>query len=377
MEATFPLRRRTGSALVATPRRQAVMYRVPLRIQACVPGRAILPLVLLCLCCGCSSVARIGDPHPTASSEQALSRDAGQTDGSGKDEPADGTGAGAEVLASPSKSDHKACRETAAQPKGRPAADVQGASAKQPSSEALARALQSPRAADRIAALESVSGDAADAALETLVGGALTDADLGVRLAAVAALGRINTPTSRQELRRLAEAEGEAFRAAAAKALILGGDKEAVRRAAGDRSPYVRLQVARLLAELQPSDAPDDEVWAAAWRLLQDSGGDVQLEVIRSVSCWPRRQAAPLLMEGLASQVYAVRKSAHARLSEYWPPARDFPWQARPAENAALLEALREEFARAHPPGGRSDTARSGTIPLGPLPGAVSHEEQP
>lgn len=377
MEATFSLMRRTGSALVATPGCRAVLPRMPLSFEACVPGRAMLPLVLLCLCYGCSSVAWLGEPRPMASPGQAPSRDARQTDGPGKDEHSGATGASDEAHATPPQSDGKDRGKAATQAKGGPATDVQGSPAKQPSSEELARALQSPRSADRIAALESVSGDAADAGLETLVGGALTDADLGVRLAAVAALGRINTPTSRQELRRLAEAEGDAFRAAAAKALILGGDKEAVRRAASDRSPYVRLQVARLLAELRPSDAPDDEVSAAAWRLLQDSGGDVQLEVIRSVSRWPWRQAAPLLLEGLASQVYAVRKSAHERLSEHWPPARDFPWQSGPAENAERLEALREEFARAHPPDVQADPARSHAVPFGPVPGAVSPEEQP
>jgi len=377
MEARYPLIPRICPALLAKQRLRAVMQWSRPDIEAFVPGRAIVPLLLLCLFCGCSSVAWLNEPRPVASSGQTPSQAVKSGSGVKRDEAAGPAGGTGEAPAVPSNSDHANPEETAAEARGGPAVDVQGPPANEPSSESLAIALQSPRSADRIEALERVPEGAADAGLETLVRGALKDADLGVRLAAVAALGRINTPISRQELRRLAEAEGEAFRAAAAKALIRAGDKEAVHRAASDRSPYVRLQAARLLAELQPSDAPDDEISAAAWRLLQDSGGDVQIEVIRSVSRWPWRQAAPLLLEGLGSQVYAVRKLAHERLSERWPPARDFPWQSGPAENAALLEALREEFARAHRPGGESDKARSDAIPFGPLPGTVSPEEQP
>lgn len=377
MEAMPFRNRRTRAALPLRRLVQGSLRRSP-RIRFLSPGWPLVTLATLCLVCGCSGVPRFGHLPQNPPSRQTVSQNAapsGNSESGAVAERAEAESQAAGLSADLGGGD----RETAAHSahsQNRPTAAETGNAVMEPAHEALASALRSPRAGERIAALEQIGGGA-DARLEAAVRGALADADLGVRLAAVAALGRIASPTARQELRRLAESDGEAFRAAAFEALMSMGDKQALRRAASDRSPYVRLRAARLLAEAQPSDAPDDEVMAAAWRLLQDGGGDVQSEVVRSIARWPWRHAAPLYLEGLASQVYAVRKAAYERLSERWPPARDFPWQVLPAESAALLEALREEFARSHPPGGGRETEHSDAIPVARLPSAVSPEEQP
>lgn len=374
MEAMLFRNRRTGAAS-PVKRHGRSGWRWSPSNQALLPGWPLVPLAIVCLLCGCSGVPRLVYPPQAASSHPAASQNAAPSGNSESDsvaERAEAKWQAAGLSADVGGGD----RETVARSQERPSVDVTPVSATEPSRAALTNALRSPRAAERIAALEQIEGNA-DAGLEAAVRGALADADLGVRLAAVAALGRIASPTARQELRRLAESDGEAFRAAAVTALVALGDKQALRRAASDRSPYVRLRAARLLAEVQPSDAPDDEVTAAAWRLLHDGGGDVQSEVVRSIARWPWRHAAPLYLEGLASQVYAVRKAAHERLSERWPPARDFPWQVAPAESAALLESLREEFARSHPPGDERETEHPDAMPVARLPSTASPEEQP
>lgn len=374
MEAMLFRNRRTGAASpVKRHGRSVCRWSPPNRVL--LPGWPLVPLATVCLLCGCSGVPRFGYPPQATSSHLAASQNAAPSRNSESDAIAERAEAESQAAAVPGDAGGRD-RETVARSQERPSVDGIPGSATEPSREALTNALRSPRAAERIAALEQIEGNA-DAGLETAVRGALTDADLGVRLAAVAALGRIASPTARQELRRLAESDGEAFRAAAVTALVAMGDKHALRRAASDRSPYVRLRAARLLAEVQPSDAPDDEVTAAAWRLLHDGGGDVQAEVMRSTARWPWRHAAPLYLEGLASQVYAVRKAAHERLSERWPPARDFPWQLAPAESAALLESVREEFARSFPPDGEHETEHPDAIPVARLPSATSPEEQP
>lgn len=374
MEAMLFRNRRTGAASpVKRHGRSGWRWSPPNRVL--LPGWPLVPLAIVCLLCGCSGVPRFGHLPQNPPSRQTVSQNAAPSGNSESDsvaERAEAESQAAGLSADAGGGD----RETVARSQERPSVDGIPASATEPSRAALTNALRSPRAAERIAALEQIEGNA-DAGLEAAVRGALADADLGVRLAAVAALGRIASPTARQELRRLAESDGEAFRAAAVTALVALGDKQALRRAASDRSPYVRLRAARLLAKVQPSDAPDDEVTAAAWRLLHDGGGDVQSEVVRSIARWPWRHAAPLYLEGLASQVYAVRKAAHERLSERWPPARDFPWQVAPAESAALLESLREEFARSHPPGDERETEHPDAMPVARLPSTASPEEQP
>ncbi|WP_460185317.1 HEAT repeat domain-containing protein [Thermopirellula anaerolimosa] len=376
MDAESPCNRRTVATSFARQLSWAVRRQVLPAKKGFVLRRSLLPLAVLCCVCGCSSLPSIGEPRQTASSNRPSPPESTQ-EVMPESDPRNGEGVG---TASKSKSGEVPPRlddggGTVDPAKERIVTDEKVARVEESSRESLAGALKSLRSADRIAALERIDG--ADPELEAAVRAALTDTDLAVRLAAVAALGRIHTPTARDELRRLAEAEGEAFRAAAAKALVMAGDMDALRRAASDRSPYVRLHAARLLAEVQPSDRPDDQVGAAAWRLLQDPGGDIQVEVIRSVSRWPWRQAAPLFLQGLASQVFAARKLSHERLSERWPPARDFPWQAAPAENAALLDALREEFAKAYPLGGDREATRVEAVPPDPVPRAASPERQP
>ncbi len=339
------------------------MVRGRIVLKRILPVAALLAIIS-CFC-GCTSVPEASKPGRAAPAEQP-SRDilkAEKAPATGdKDVPSRRETPPQRAKPDPSPPDPKEPTLTAGSAAGpAPAEQKRGTPPSEaPSFQQLAEGLASPQPAERVKALERVTSGDREGRIQAAVQAALRDQDLSARLAAVAALGRIGGASAQQELRRLAEAEGEVFRAAAASSLVRLGDKEALRRAASDRSPYVRRAAARLLAEVPPRESPDDPVWAAAWRLIRDSSGDVQVETLRAIAQWPGRQAAPLLFEGLGSHVYAARHLAHEQLSSQWPPAREFPWQADPAASAAEWEALREAFARSHPADGKrapSDTA--------------------
>jgi HEAT repeat protein len=208
----------------------------------------------------------------------------------------------------------------------------------------------------RIAALESLPPNV-PAATDHLIA-RLRDPDIAVRLVAIAAAGRSQLPAAQDELRKLAEARGEAVRAAAVAALAVAGDREFVRAAVADKAWQVRLEVARRLS-LWPNRAGQQ----LARQLLSDPAPAIRIATVQAIGAWPADLAAPLWLEALEPGPRAARadrREAARLLAERWPPAaalsaeallndRSTGHQAAIAKLGELRTRWRQEHPRAEP----------------------------
>lgn len=163
---------------------------------------------------------------------------------------------------------------------------------------------------------------------------ALRDYRIEVRLAAIAALGRLGGPRSREALQKL-EHEPEAIWAAAVTALAMLDARETVFAAADNPSWHVRKAAAGALARW-----PDTESAGLVRRLMTDPSLEVQKQLVAALADWPLPQAGPLLFDAMERGGYLSRKLAAAQLAERWPAAEEFSADAPPQRRAEVLASL-------------------------------------
>lgn len=208
----------------------------------------------------------------------------------------------------------------------------------------------SPRAADlrsdpdtrvRAAALDAMVARRHPHALEA-ARAALHDYRLEVRLAAIAALGRLGGAEARQALEKL-EHEPEAIWAAAIAALAALDARETVCANAGNSSWHVRKEVARALGRW-----PDDESSKIVRQLATDPSIEVQKELIAALADWPLPQAGPLLLNAMERAGYLPRKLAAAQLAERWPVAEEFSADAPDERRTETLAMLARRWGEEH-----------------------------
>ena len=197
----------------------------------------------------------------------------------------------------------------------------------------------------RAAALRTLAERRSPGAHEYLKRG-LNDADAEVRLAAVAALGALGTQEARDSLRAMKDHRSEFLRAAAVGALAALGGDESLIDAAVDKSWKVRQAVADTLAAL-PSDAASfkREARALANDLVRDANSQVQQHAIAAITDWPTEQAGPVLLVGMASGNFQVRRQAAKALAERWPAAASFPVDGGERQRSDSLAKLSRQFA--------------------------------
>jgi HEAT repeat protein len=172
--------------------------------------------------------------------------------------------------------------------------------------------------------------------------GALTDLRLEVRLAAVAALGKIGGVEARQALVRL-EREPEVIRAAVIAAFAELDERKRVWEGTESESWHVRKAVAAALAKW-----PDAGGVALARRLLTDPSLEVQKQVLDTLVVWPLEKAGPVLLEAMASSGYQSRKTAAKQLAQRWSPAHEFTADAPPERRADMVAHLRAQWTAEH-----------------------------
>jgi len=194
----------------------------------------------------------------------------------------------------------------------------------------------------RAAALPVIATRRSPLALEAAKA-SMNDGEIDVRLAAIDALGRINSDDARKLLAPLARHSGEVLRAAALDALARQGDREAIAQASHDDSWRVRAIVANTLAR-QPEWIDD----ATIRELLADRSTEVQRQTIMAMSTWPTAKAGPHLLESLDRSSYTVRKLALEQLAQRWTPAREYSVDLPQDQAADALTKLtglwRQEF---------------------------------
>lgn len=163
---------------------------------------------------------------------------------------------------------------------------------------------------------------------------ALRDYRIEVRLAAIAALGRLGGLKSQEALQKL-EHEPEAIWAAAISALATLDARGTVFAAADSPSWHVRKAAAGALARW-----PNDESAALVRRLMTDPSLEVQKQLVAALADWPLPQAGPLLLDAMQRGGYLPRKLAAAQLAERWPAAEEFSADAPPQRRAEMLASL-------------------------------------
>lgn len=197
----------------------------------------------------------------------------------------------------------------------------------------------------RTAALEAIAARRHPEA-HRLLGEALRDHDLQVKLTAAAGLGELGDPEAIAVLENLLDHHAARVREAAVKALARSEAYEAVMKAAEDESWRVRAEVARALAGRQ-----DRQADAVARRLLDDPSTEVHRELLASISQWPVEKSGPILLIAMGKESYVCRKSASELLAAEWMPAASFMADGTPDRRRIQLQRLSEEFRSAFPPG--------------------------
>ncbi len=168
---------------------------------------------------------------------------------------------------------------------------------------------------------------------------ALHDQTLEVRLAAIAALGRLGTPPAQQKLRELLDDRAERTRAVAVEALAACEAWEPVLARAEDESWRVREAVARSLKK-----TPSEAAAAVAEKLAVDSSSQVSEAVMAAVADWPRPLAARVLLAGLAAPTVAGRQAAAEQLRACWPDCPAFDPTAAPQRRAEQRAAIERKW---------------------------------
>jgi HEAT repeat protein len=173
---------------------------------------------------------------------------------------------------------------------------------------------------------------------------ALLDSSLDVKLAAIAALGRVSEDAARADLEKLLTSESEIIRGAVVSALSQRGANDVVLRTGHDKSWRVRRVVAELLAT---QSGP--EVTALAYELLSDRSIEVQCQIVASLEKWPLDSAGPLYLRALEQGGYPTRKAAALQFRRHWPAAVKFSADAPPERRQEQLVELREIWGKEHP----------------------------
>ncbi len=202
------------------------------------------------------------------------------------------------------------------------------------------RAAGDPRL--RIAVMEAVAArQHADA--HRLLGEAVHDHALDVRLAAIRGLGALADAEAVALLEPLLSHHATRMREAAVAALAASEAYDILLKAAGDESWRVRMEVARALAGFDGHEAS-----RAARTLLDDASPEVHRELLASVGRWPVEQAGPILLDAMAKDSFSCRKAAAHQLAAQWPQAASFPADGPPerrrVELQRLAKAFREQF---------------------------------
>lgn len=173
--------------------------------------------------------------------------------------------------------------------------------------------------------------------------GALADHRQEVRLAAIAALGKIGSADAQRSLEQL-EREPELIHAAAIQALAELAARDPVWAGAESQSWHVRQAVAAALVHW-----PDAGGAILARRLLADPSIEVQKQVLSTLAEWPLDLSGPVLLEAMAGGGYLSRKTAAMQLAERWPAAREFTADAPPDRRAEILAQLHDTWSQEHP----------------------------
>ncbi len=197
---------------------------------------------------------------------------------------------------------------------------------------------------------------------------ALGDHDPQVVLAAVTALGELDTPEGRALLERLlAESPNPSLRAGAVAALGKLEAKQPVLAAANDPAWRVRLEAARQLSHWY-----DAETVAAAEKLLTDPSPEVRRAVLAAVADWPLESSGPILFAAMSSGSPALAREAAEMLAARWPPAAAFTAEGLAERRTELLTALekrfREQFPARASPGGSKEGLSGRASGQGHLP---------
>jgi HEAT repeat protein len=152
---------------------------------------------------------------------------------------------------------------------------------------------------------------------------ALTDEDLGARIAAVHALAELGGAANHDRLVGLLDDSVELIRAAAVRGLVRFNDVGSAAQAADDKSWRVRLALAASLAEMPPRYGSPIAV-----RLIGDADLKVQRRAVESAANWPMADCIPLLLLAAEQGSVLTRREAIQHLQHRWPAAQGFPQYA-------------------------------------------------
>ena len=186
---------------------------------------------------------------------------------------------------------------------------------------------------------------------------ALADNELSVRLEAVEALGELGGDEASELLQSLlTKSQSEHMQAAAVRALTSSGNRQIAFEAVNAEDWQVRQAIAQTLA-----DDANGGAAKVARQLLQDSSQQVTETLMQSLARWPLVDSAPLLLDAMDSKQFAMRKAATEILSERWPAARQFSYQASAELRGEVLAELREQWEEstlAKPPVEQASTTK-------------------
>ncbi len=182
-----------------------------------------------------------------------------------------------------------------------------------------------------VRALAAHRGDVANMAVER----ALSDADMGVRIAAVHSLAELGGSGNHDRLRLLLDDSVELIRAAAVQGLVRLNDILSATQAANDKSWRVRLALAASLATMPPRYGLE-----VATQLVADADLKVQRCAVESLGKWPAADAIGLLLAAAERGSVLTRRAAIEQLQKRWPPAASFPRHAAPDRQMEELQRL-------------------------------------
>ena len=166
---------------------------------------------------------------------------------------------------------------------------------------------------------------------------ALSDADLGVRIAAVHSLAELGGSENHDRLRLLLDDSVELIRAAAVQGLVRLNDLPSATQAASDKSWRVRLALATSLAEM-----PAHYGTEIAGQLITDADLKVQRRAIESLAAWPTADAIGLLLAAAERGSVLTRRAAIDQLQRRWPAAATFPRHAVPERQLEEIARLKQ-----------------------------------
>ncbi len=178
--------------------------------------------------------------------------------------------------------------------------------------QALVRLLKTKRVAARSSAAEALGLRGDPGAVQPLLGTATSDADIGVRRAAVRALGQLPVEKGAEKLIPLLRARHPGLRTDVVETLAAIGDPAAAKglvRLLADKDEEVRAAAIRAVADLQVEEA----VRPLA-SLLVSEGADVRGTVIDALGTIGEESAVPYLVRDFEEEEDALRVQIIAAL---------------------------------------------------------------